>query len=232
MESKKNVSKDLHAQRKKFFLIGLSLSLALVITAFEWRTVKKDNQFKEYHHPASEEVMLMPGIKTLSAFEPILPKPEKNSSVKKVVDPTVISLIANQQQEEEYTFTAEPNDSHASNFPTTIDETTELDTSVVVFPERNAEPVGGYKGFYEFISKEIKYPTQAKRTGTEGKVFVQFVINQQGQSTDFKILRHIGAGCDEEAVRVLAKTKWEPAKQRGRPVRVRMTLPVIFKLSN
>ncbi|MFM7852870.1 MAG: energy transducer TonB [Flammeovirgaceae bacterium] len=232
MESKKHISKDLHAQHKKFFLIGLSLSLTLVITAFEWRTIKKNNHFKEGHYPKNEEMMLVPEIKTLSAFEPVLPKQEKNTNDKKVVDPLVISITANQQQEEEFTFTVDSNDSTSSNFPTAIDEITELDTSVVVFPERNAEPLGGYKSFYESIAKEIKYPMQAKRTGTEGKVFVQFVIDQMGQSTDFKVLRRIGAGCDEEAVRVLAKTRWEPAKQRGRPVRVRMTMPVIFKLSN
>jgi protein TonB len=73
---------------------------------------------------------------------------------------------------------------------------------------------------------------QAQRTGTEGKVFVQFVVSKTGEPTDLKITKGIGAGCDEEAMRVIGKTKWEPGRQRGQPVRVRMTLPVYFQLSN
>jgi protein TonB len=67
--------------------------------------------------------------------------------------------------------------------------------------------------------------------GVEGKVFVQFVVDKDGTLTDIKAVKGIGAGCDEEAVRVLkAAPKWKPGKQRGRPVKVRMILPITFKL--
>ena len=66
----------------------------------------------------------------------------------------------------------------------------------------------------------------------EGRVFVEFIINRNGDLSDLKVIRGIGAGCDEEAVRVLALTKWEPGKQRGKPVRVKMILPIHFRLSN
>ena len=65
----------------------------------------------------------------------------------------------------------------------------------------------------------------------EGKVYVQFVVDKDGTLTDVKALKGIGAGCDEEAVRVIQEApKWKPGKQRGRPVKVRMVLPIIFKL--
>jgi protein TonB len=65
----------------------------------------------------------------------------------------------------------------------------------------------------------------------EGKVFVQFVIDKDGSPSDITVLKGIGSGCDEEAVRVIKNMpKWTPGKQRGRPVKVRMSLPIVFKL--
>ena len=85
--------------------------------------------------------------------------------------------------------------------------------------------------FYEFVGKKLKYPAQARRMGIEGKVFVEFVIERDGTITDVKAIKGIGAGCDEEAVRVLQTApKWKPGKQRGKPVRQRMVFPIAFKL--
>lgn len=102
-----------------------------------------------------------------------------------------------------------------------------------IFPivEHNPDPSGGYQAFYEFLFQEIKYPKQAIRSGIEGKVFVQFVVNKNGELTDFIIARGIGQGCDEEAIRVLRKApRWQPGKQRGKPVKVRMMMPIQFTL--
>ena len=66
--------------------------------------------------------------------------------------------------------------------------------------------------------------------GTEGNVFVEFIVNKNGEPSDLKIIRGIGSGCDEEALRVLSLTKWEPGKQRGKPVRVKMVIQLNFKL--
>jgi protein TonB len=65
----------------------------------------------------------------------------------------------------------------------------------------------------------------------EGRVFLQFVVNKDGSLTDIKVVKGIGAGCDEEAIRVLKSApRWSPGKQRGVPVRQRMVLPLTFKL--
>jgi len=67
--------------------------------------------------------------------------------------------------------------------------------------------------------------------GVEGKVFVEFVINRDGTLVDVRVVRGIGAGCDEEAVRVVQSSPpWKPGKQRGKPVRQKYTLPIQFKL--
>ena len=97
--------------------------------------------------------------------------------------------------------------------------------------EDQPTPPGGMAAFYKYVGTTLRYPAQARRMGIEGKVFVQFVVDKDGTLTDVQAIKGIGAGCDEEAVRVISKAKkWSPGKQRGRPVKVRMILPITFKL--
>ncbi|MEZ5083006.1 MAG: energy transducer TonB [Bacteroidales bacterium] len=72
----------------------------------------------------------------------------------------------------------------------------------------------------------------ARESGIQGRVFVTFVVERDGNITDVKILRGIGGGCDEEALRVIKNMpKWTPGKQRGKPVRVQFNMPIMFKLN-
>ena len=97
--------------------------------------------------------------------------------------------------------------------------------------EETATPKGGMSAFYKYVGDKMKYPAQARRMGIEGKVFVEFVINRDGSITDVKAIKGIGAGCDEEAVRVVQSAPpWNPGKQRGKPVRQRYVVPITFKL--
>lgn len=107
------------------------------------------------------------------------------------------------------------------------EETDEVFTIV----EESAAPKGGMAAFYKYVSDKIKYPPQARRMGIEGRVFVEFVIAKDGTLTEVRAIKGIGAGCDEEAVRIVQSAPpWNPGKQRGKPVRQRYTLPIIFKL--
>jgi protein TonB len=97
--------------------------------------------------------------------------------------------------------------------------------------EETPSPLGGLQAFYRYLGKNLKYPAQARRLGIEGRVFLSFVVEKDGSLTDIKVMRGIGAGCDEESIRVMAHApKWNPGKQRGEPVRVRFTFPIVFKL--
>ena len=108
------------------------------------------------------------------------------------------------------------------------EETIKPDTFRVV--EKMPEPVGGWSAFYNTLSKNIKYPRLAARERVGGKVFVEFTVNNKGELSHFKIIKGIGYGCDEEAKRVIALTKWNPGKQRGQPVNVKMVQPITFAL--
>ena len=90
---------------------------------------------------------------------------------------------------------------------------------------------GGEQKLMEFLKDNLIYPSKAKDAGIKGKVFVEFYIEKDGTVCDAKVLRGIGYGCDEEALRVIGlMPKWSPGKQRGKAVRVRYTLPINFKL--
>ena len=80
------------------------------------------------------------------------------------------------------------------------------------------------------LQRCIKYPEMAKRAGIEGRVFVQFVVNEQGNVVSPQIARGIGGGADEEALRCVQEVKFKPGRQRGRPVKVKFSLPVTFRL--
>jgi TonB family protein len=97
--------------------------------------------------------------------------------------------------------------------------------------EQQPSPVGGYETFYKYIGENIRYPQQARAKEIEGKVFVQFVVREDGSISDVKILKGIGHGCDEEALQVILNSpKWNPGMQRDQPVNVQMSVPIAFKL--
>ncbi len=101
----------------------------------------------------------------------------------------------------------------------------------IYITEEQAQPEDGMESFYSFLKKNLRYPAEALEKEVEGKVYIQFVIEKDGSLTDIKVAKGIGAGCDEEAIRVMKYSpKWNAGKQRGRPVRQRMVIPIIFKL--
>ena len=90
---------------------------------------------------------------------------------------------------------------------------------------------GGETKLMEYIAKNLTYPQEAKDKGIDGRVFVAMVIEKDGSVSNVKVLRGIGGGCDEEAVRVIsALPKWKPGKMNGEPVRVSYQIPINFKL--
>ncbi|MBL7870327.1 MAG: energy transducer TonB [Cyclobacteriaceae bacterium] len=228
MEAKKNPKQDLQRQSFKFFLIGLSISVALTITAFEWQTKKKETVSPTFD--TSPEAMFEIKATEPKAL-PIIPTPATikkniNSITKSDTRTTFIETNDIKEVRDEL-----PSIKSIDFVPFGTDIPAEETPIIFISPEIMPVPMGGYKSFYEQLSKSIKYPRQAQRNQVQGKVFVEFIIDQHGNVTDLKIAKGIGYGCDEEAMRVLLQTQWKPGKQRGIPVKVRMTLPLYFKLN-
>ena len=90
---------------------------------------------------------------------------------------------------------------------------------------------GGLSGLYKYFKDNLKYPSLAKESGISGKVYITFIVETDGNVSNVEVLRGIGGGCDEEALRIVSQMpQWEPGRQRGTAVRVLYTVPIKFSL--
>ena len=107
----------------------------------------------------------------------------------------------------------------------------EVEEQVFTVVEQNPEFPGGSLGMYGFLARNLRYPRDARRANVSGKVFLAFVVNTDGSIQDVQVLKGLGFGCDEEAMRLAnAMPKWKPGRQSGRAVRVKYNLPISFQL--
>ena len=110
--------------------------------------------------------------------------------------------------------------------PRPVQDDEEIEDEIFVVVEQQPELIGGIEG----VQKNVVYPQLALQAGIEGRVIVQFVIDREGNVVNPKVIRGIGGGCDEEALRAIKLAKFKPGMQRGRPVSVMYTIPVTFRL--
>jgi len=207
-----------------FFSIGMVVSLSVILFAFEKRSyddgaiVDQSGITEDF-----EELMEIPPTE-----QPPPPPP-------KIQQPQVIEVPDEEEIEEEIEieFDTEIEEDEVIEVIEMVEEPEEeVAEEIFTIVEDPAQPIGGYPAFYEYIGKNMKYPTQARRMGIEGRVYVQFVIDKDGSIIDVQAVKGIGAGCDEEAVRVVkGHPAWNPPKQRGQPVKQRIVLPITFKLN-
>jgi periplasmic protein TonB len=110
--------------------------------------------------------------------------------------------------------------------PPQQEENTEPEEDFFILVEQMPELIGGL----EALQRDVRYPERALRANIQGRVYVQFIVNERGEVENPRVIRGIGGGCDEEALRVVSQAKFKPGMQRGRPVRVQYNLPVIFMI--
>lgn len=223
MEPKKSEKADLTNKSWLFFNIGLVITLLIVVMAFEYDA--KDNTDAKnlaQNQAIIDEIMEVPPTE-----QPPPPPP-------KIQQPQIIEVPDEEVIEEEIKveFDVEvTEDTKVEEIVIAPVEEKEDVDQIFLVVEETATPKGGMAAFYKYVGDKMKYPAQARRMGIEGKVFVEFVINRDGSITDVKAIKGIGAGCDEEAVRVVQSAPpWNPGKQRGKPVRQRYVVPITFKL--
>ena len=105
-------------------------------------------------------------------------------------------------------------------------EETQDDFFVVV--EQMPQLIGGLAS----LQKKVRYPEMARRAAIEGRVTIQFIVNEQGKVENPRVIRGIGGGCDEEALKAVMTARFKPGMQRGRPVRVQYSLPIVFRFAD
>ncbi|WP_160118617.1 energy transducer TonB [Chryseotalea sanaruensis] len=227
MEPKKNPVYDVHHYRPLIFGASLSVSLLVVIILFEWSVRKIDRMVLPQEASLSATPLLENLLHEVKPEEPVKQKiqevnPDKIVEVKD--DPTIT--------QDDPELVVEPITSNVPQINVEIDPLPEEPVGEDIFRivENMPEPEGGLEGFYKLLKKHMKYPSKAQRNHTEGRVFVEFTVGKDGKLTNMKVIKGVGDGCDEEALRVMAMSKWKPGKQRGVPVNVRMVQAINFQL--
>ena len=224
MELKKNPMHDLSLKIGMFRNLGLTVSVFLVILIFEMPSGSGTIIDLTMTSENTEELLIIPPTEQ----PPPPPKPKAQT--------LEIKVVANEEEiEEELEIELDVE-------VTELTVIEEIDLTLSEVPDEEAEEIftivedqpefpGGIQAFYEFVGKHLKYPSQARRMGIQGKVYLQFVVDKDGSLSDMVIVKGIGAGLDKEALRVMKLVpKFKPGKQRGKPVRVRMVVPIHFKL--
>jgi len=224
MEAKKSPKADLEGKKVIFTQIGLIIALAATLLAFEWKSYDKSVEgFGErVVEDVPEEIIPI----TEQKVKPPPPPPPKKVIQINVVEDDV-------EVEEDVTIDVEADEETIVEeyVPIEVEEEVVEEAPIFTVVESMPEFKGGMPELYKYLGNNIKYPVMAKESGIQGKVYVTFVVERDGSITDVRVLRGIGGGCDEEAVRVVqGMPNWTPGKQRGKPVRVQYNLPVRFTL--
>ncbi len=228
MEIKKTPKADLENKKSTWMLAGYVIVLAFMFVAFEWtkRDIKIDTSQAVANIVFEEEII------------PITEQQEQVTPPPPVAPPPVaenLTIVDNEADVEETDIASTEDVGQAVEIkyvaPTVEEEEPEEQTIFEVVEQMPEFPNGGMAGLMQFLSKNIKYPTIAQENGTQGRVVVQFVVNKDGSIVDATVLRGVDPYLDKEAIRVInSMPKWKPGMQRGKPVRVKYTVPVMFRL--
>ena len=218
MALRKTEKADLRKRYPLFVEIGMILTLGILIVAFRVDLTVDDS----FNVPMMEqEVVQMEEILQTQQIEKPPPPPRPPVPVEvpneEILEDEALDLDAFLDLEETVDLPPPPPPAEAVEEP---------EPEIFVIVEEPPELIGGLPG----LQSKISYPEIAKKAGVEGRVFLQFIVDEQGNVTDPIVTRGIGAGCDEEAIKAILASKFTPGKQRGKAVKVKMSLPVTFKL--
>jgi len=223
MDRKKTPKADLESKRGMFTQIGLVLSLAVIFVAFEWKTYDKvlmDLGETEVMHIEEEDIPIT------RQEPPPPPPPPTPTTILNIVDDDV-EIESELDIDAEATETTEI----VEYVPIIVEEEAVVEAEIFLVVEDPATFPGGENARMRFLTENIRYPQIAREMGIQGTVYVTFVVEPNGALTNIRVLRGIGGGCDEEAVRVVSiMPRWVPGKQRGQSVRVQFNMPIRFVL--
>ena len=225
MEEKKSPKANLENKKLMFIQIGMIISLLIAWMAFEHKSYDKreiDPSLLNRTVEVDEEMV------EITKQEEQKPQP-----VEMPKQTTQLEIVQDDVEVEDIEINAEVDQQEVIEeyVPVEVEEEDVQEQEIFQIVEEMPSYPGGEGKLMEYVAKNIKYPQIARETGIQGRVFVGFVVEPDGSVSNVKVLRGIGGGCDEEAVRVVkGMPKWKPGKQRGKAVRVSYMLPVNFKL--
>ncbi len=225
MQVKKSENASLEKDKLVYVLMGLVFTLSLVYVALEWteREVTK-YEVTDTEFLFEEEVEIQ---QTTQETPPPPPPPA-------VQEVEVLNVVEDNVETESIEVNAEDDKAEEVVIAAPVEAPVEEEEEEVVFVvvESMPEFPGGQQALFKYLSENVKYPVIAQENGIQGRVICQFVVNKDGSIVDVEVVRSGGdPSLDKEAIRVIkSMPKWKPGKQRGKPVRVKYTVPVNFKL--
>jgi len=228
MEIKKNPKKDLEKSKTLFREIGLVVVLAVLLVAFEWSTSEKQELVDLTGTTMEVEEEIIPVTQEQHELPPEMPKIPVLSDVIDIVDDDIqvdndlfVDMEDNNQGVEILDYHTE-----------VVEEVVEEEAIPFALVEEKPKFQGGdANNFSKWVNSKLVYPEIAKENGVQGRVTLSFTVNTDGSVSDVKVLRGVDSSLDKEAVRIVSSSpKWQPGKQRERPVKVTYTFPVIFQL--
>ncbi len=225
MEEKKSPKANLENKKLMFIQIGLIISLAVAWAVFEMKSYDKreiDESLLRSTEMLDEEM-----VEITKQDEP---KPEPVEMPKQT---TQLEIVEDDVEVEDIEINADvqQNEVIEEYVAPEIEEEEVVEQEIFQIVEEMPSFPGGEQKLLEYVAKNVKYPQIARESGIKGRVFISFVVEPDGSVSNVKVLRGIGGGCDEEAMRVVkSMPKWKPGKQRGKAVRVSYMLPVNFQL--
>jgi protein TonB len=228
MELKKTKKADLEGKKGMFIEIGLVVTLAIVLVAFEWTKGEgKGNDDKMVQEIQFEDEMMQ-----ITRREE--PKPEPKPEQPKIAE--VLDIVDDDVKiEDEFDFDMEATDDTQYDFTSMLgnDEEDIQEEEVFYIVEDMPTFNGGDPAteFRKYIAQNLRYPEIAAENGISGRVIVQFAVNKMGSVVDAIVVRSVDPALDKEAIRVvMSSPKWTPGKQRGKAVKVLFTFPINFVL--
>ena len=225
MQQKKSPQATLENKRFTYVLLGLVFVLSVCYVALEW-TEKEVTKYEvnDSEFLFEEEVEIQ---QTSQETTPPPPPPP-------VQEELIINVVEDDVETQEVEINTEDNKDVEVVIQAPVEVVEEEEEEEVVFVVVEDMPVfpGGQDKLYKYLAENIKYPIIAQENGIQGRVICQFVVNKDGSIVDVEVVRSGGdPSLDKEAVRVIkSMPKWTPGKQRGKPVRVKHTVPVNFRL--
>ena len=228
MEAKKTPKADLEKRRGLYLEIGLVVIMAVALAAFEWKSYDEE-QVEVVQRTANDEVEDV----IIQTQQEELPPPPPPEQPEVVTELNVIEDDAESKNEVDMSsFQRQEEATNIEITPVKIEEEEEEEEQEIFqVVEQDPEFPGGIEALMKYLQQNIKYPQLARENNITGRVYVTFVVEKDGSVTGVRVLRDIGGGCGQEAIRVVkSMPKWTPGKQRGKNVRVQYNLPVNFSL--
>ena len=225
MQLKKSPKASLEDKKLIYVLMGLVLVLSICYVAFEW-TEKEVTKYEvtDTDFFFEEEI----DIQQTSQETPPPPPPPAVQEVE------VLNVVEDDVETETIEINTEDEKDVEVIIAPPVEAPVEEEEEEVIFMvvESMPEFPGGQQALFKYLAENVKYPVIAQENGIQGRVICQFVVNKDGSIVDVVAVRSSGEpSLDKEAIRVIkSMPKWKPGKQRGKPVRVKYTVPVNFRL--